>query len=186
MQSNRHMKKKIFLGVSLAVVMLALVVLGQRVRESISHHSQLYSRPRKAWKELALVPIARLATDRTWLTNEVAKVKASPSQEALPWLPENLILMQNGEWLVYTNICNKEDARLHDLFIAKGSNAKWYYSDFHFCIRMISLEVLGVDQPANLQQFIDDYSVRNFDGRSDECLQESWDRKLHFHVSNTR
>ena len=53
--------------------------------------------------------------------------------------------MTNGAYLVYSQLCTKQNPRIHDIFIARGSDGKWYYSTFHFCIEMFTLraEVLG-------------------------------------------
>jgi hypothetical protein len=59
---------------------------------------------------------------------------------------------------------------VHDIFIAKGSDGKWYYTDFHFCVRMMVLN----DQPASLAEFKHRYFLAEFDGVSDAALERSW------------
>lgn len=169
------MKKKILLGVSAVIAVVLLAGLGQYVRSRLSPHQRLYGKPRKEWKETALGTVARRATNMTWVATEIAKMRADPDKVGLWWRSQKLLLMENREWIVYTNICIKQDSRIHDLFIGRGSEGKWYYSDFHFCIEMITLE----EQPKNLQDFVQTYSLREFDGRSNECLQATWDHKFH-------
>ena len=91
------------------------------------------------------------------------------------WLSDKIILTGSGEWLVYRSHCSK--ARPHnvkDIFLAKGSDGKWYYSTFHFCVGMVVLR--GEPQPPDLKMFVHEYNLREFDGQSDECLKEtkSW------------
>jgi hypothetical protein len=84
--------------------------------------------------------------------------------------------MTNGEYLVYAHIDAKEDGRIHDIFIARGSDGKWYYSTFHFCIGMVTLaaEVLGPGWNGSISEFATAYSAHEFDGHSDECLKKTW------------
>jgi hypothetical protein len=80
---------------------------------------------------------------------------------------------RNGEWLAYTNVCRKEDRHIHDLFLARGSDGRWYYSTYHFCIGMIVLR-MEEQQPEDLAGFAKTYFLRTFDGQSDDCLQKTW------------
>ena len=83
-----------------------------------------------------------------------------------------MILMRKGEWLAYTNVCRKQDRHIYDLFLARGSDGRWYYSTYHFCIGMIVLRM--EEQPEDLAEFARTYFLRTFDGRSDDCLQKTW------------
>lgn len=81
--------------------------------------------------------------------------------------------MQNGEWMLCENICQKQDYRIQDLFIGSGSDGRWYYSTFHFCI---GKEVLRMEaQPESLTQLVKGYWLVPFDGKSDDCLRATWD-----------
>ena len=82
-------------------------------------------------------------------------------------------MLQNGDWIVCENICQKEDNRIHDLFIGRGSDGRWYYSTFHFCVDLMVLHVED-RQPATLAQFADGFYLTPFDGRSDDCLRQTW------------
>ena len=99
------------------------------------------------------------------------------------WLTDKLILMKSGEWLVYKSHCSKEEPHIvRDIFLAKGSDGKWYYSTFHFCVGMCVLR-MEETQPPNLSAFVHEYNLREFDGHSDESLRltkswpASWDEK---------
>ena len=85
--------------------------------------------------------------------------------------------MTNGEWIAYTNICRKQDFKIQDLFIGRASDGKWYYSTYHFCIDMVVLrmrEDMLEPRPGSVKQFADEYYLKEFDGRSDECLRKTW------------
>jgi len=88
-------------------------------------------------------------------------------------------MMKNGEWIAYANICQKEDWRIHDIFIERASDGQWYYSTFQFCTGMIVLRMQGEaeGQPESVPKFVQEYYLRPFDGRSDECLGTTWPLK---------
>jgi hypothetical protein len=83
--------------------------------------------------------------------------------------------MTNGEWMAYRNVCAKEEDRIADLVIGRGSDGKWYYSTFHFCIGMLNLRTM--EQPESLPRFQTEYFLQEFDGHSDECLKKTWPPK---------
>jgi hypothetical protein len=138
----------------------------------------LHAPARKEWKEQALPEIARRATDAAWVAAETASLKAKLAQDPSDdstWFSDRLILMKNGEWISYASKCSKEDSRIHDIFVGRASDGKWYYSTYHFCVGMLELRV--EEQPDDLTHFIRDFFLREFDGRSDECLNLTWPPK---------
>lgn len=104
---------------------------------------------------------------------ELKKKGTDDSSDSDGWLSERLIVMRNGDWLAYTNICRKQDQHIYDLFLARGSDGQWYYSTYHFCIGMVALR-MEEEQPDDLAGFAKTYYLRTFDGQSDECLQKTW------------
>ncbi len=139
---------------------------------------RLDSKARKQWKEKAIAEIARQTKDTTPFLKEIGAMKTRPSvkSEWDRWISEDVVLMTNGEWVAYRNICAKEKGRIPDLFIGRGSDGKWYYSTYHFCIGMIVLRTM-MDQPESLAKFRADCFLQEFDGRSDECLKTTWPLK---------
>src|SRR5258705_13844255 len=106
------------------------------------------------------------------MTNEITRLRLEAAQDPeRGWVGTNLLVMTNGDWLLYQNNCVKEPSHLHDLFLARGSDGKWYYSTFHFCVDMIVLRAgMWADQPdapGSLAEFVKTYAVREFDGKSD-------------------
>ena len=164
------------IAMPILLILVALsIVLFQR-------HQVLQAR--RDWKDEAISLINSLANDPNWVLKEKAHVASAdverdPAILAEEWLSTRMILMSNGEWLVYQNHCSKEKPKLNakprrpvsDIFIAKGSNGKWYYSTCHFCVGMIV--ITGDDPPPSIAKFARRYHLREFDGQSDECLQQT-------------
>jgi hypothetical protein len=135
-------------------------------------------RARRAWKEAAIPEIARRADDKDWVAKETAMLKESSEREprviAEHWLNDRMILMANGEWLVYKSHCHKVPPHdVRDICLAKGSDGKWYYTTCHFCVGMTALRMMQRTQPTDLASFAKRYHLREFDGKSDECLKET-------------
>ena len=85
---------------------------------------------------------------------------------------KHIILTRKGEWLAFANRCQKQDGRIPDIFLARGSDGRWYYSTYHFCIDMINLR--SEEQPEDLADIGRAYFLQTFDGHSDDCLQKTW------------
>ena len=138
-------------------------------------HGRLHAQARKEWKDAAIAGIERRAGDPAWLEKELAAVKdklEAEGEDEGGWFTKDILLLKNGDWVAYAAQCSKEDARIHDIFIGHASDGKWYYSTYHFCIGMIVLRMDG--RPQSLAKFISECSLREFDGRSDECLNKTW------------
>lgn len=88
------------------------------------------------------------------------------------WMDAKVIFNEDGSWLAYRSRCHKQDPRVYDLFIAKASDGRWYHSTYHFCINAMVLGENG--QPSSLEDFRKDYSLVEFDGKSDEALEPTW------------
>ncbi len=157
----------ILIGLALGISGVAAIMGVGRLRYSARH----------AWKERAIQEIAQRTGDPRWSVEQselLRKAGAPDRDNPDTWLSGQMILMQNGDWVAYTNICRKENWRIDDLFIGKGSDRQWYYSTYHFCIGMVVLRM--ETQPASLDEFVKAYYLRSFDGHSDECLQKTWPR----------
>ena len=138
---------------------------------------RLQAEPRREWKEQAIATIERRLSDRQDLQSEIdsiAKTLSTTRPAPGSWVGQDVLVMKNGEWIAFDNICSKEDSRIHDLFIGHGSDGKWYYSTFHFCRDMTTLRVMQEWQPDSLAQFARAYWLTQFDGRSNEALKTTW------------
>ena len=119
---------------------------------------------RRAWKDSAVVNVARLADDPAWRAQEIS------SLESPDWATGQIAVMKNGEWIVGDG--KYHDPDVNDIFVGKASDGKWYYSTFHFCQNNITLHMEL--QAADLAAFKARYALREFDGVSDEALQKTW------------
>jgi hypothetical protein len=139
---------------------------------------RLDSKARKQWKEKAIAEIAEQTKDTAPILRKIGSMKTKPSVESEwdGWISQDLIVMKNGEWMAYRNVCAKEEGRIPDLFLGRGSDGHWYYSTYHFCIGMLVLKDM-MDQPESLTKLRDDGFLKEFDGRSDDCLKKTWPLK---------
>jgi hypothetical protein len=158
----------IIAGVFSVLVAVAVVAIAARNAPSAS--------ARRAWKEKAIAEISSRVADSAWPSNELARLQTKgingPGNSGT-WLSERLIVMRNGDWVAYAAICQKENRRIQDLFIGRGSDGSWYYSTYHFCIDMLELR-MEENPPDDLAAFSQTYHLRQFDGHSDECLGKTW------------
>lgn len=135
----------------------------------------LHSSARRAWKERNIADIAARVAAPSWPTNEFAQLKPQSTNDLsddTSWLSEHIIVTRRGEWLAYANSCQKQDGRIADIFLARGSDGHWYYSTYHFCVGMVVLRM--EEQPEDLAAFAKTYFLQTFDGQSDDCLQKTW------------
>lgn len=133
------------------------------------------SSARREWKDRAIADISTRVANSAWVSNELAHLKTrgdNHPSDSDGWLSERLIVMRNGDWLAYANLCQKQDSRIRDLFLGRGSDGRWYYSTYHFCKGMVVLKM--EEQSDDLAGFAKTYYLRQFDGHSDECLQKTW------------
>jgi hypothetical protein len=129
---------------------------------------------RKAWKERSLSEINSLVNQPVELNRLAEAMKTRDAASDDRWLSDRLMLLNNGEWLAYRSICSKENPKIADLFLARGSDGNWYYSTYHFCKGMIVLQ--GDFPPESISNFVQEYFLQKFDGQSDDCLEKTWPR----------
>jgi hypothetical protein len=154
---------------------VAAVLTATAVLVVFSGRDPLQSRARRNWARKSIAEIAARVAEPAWPTNEFSRLKpqrTGESSEEASWISDHIILTRKGEWLAYASVCRKEDGRIHDIFLARGSDGRWYYSTYHFCVRMIGLRI--DDQPEDLAGFARTYYLRTFDGRPDDCLKKTW------------
>ena len=166
------MKRKLIIGLVLGVVVIVVIALIPSPMQR-----RLHSPERKRWKDQAISQIAATTRDLHTFSNELATLSANSTAEPEDgWIGTNLIVMTNGEWLLYQNNCVKEPNHLHDLFLARGSDGKWYYSTFHFCTGMVVVRgrMFGDTDHGSIAEFTRTYFARQFDGKSDECLNKTY------------
>jgi len=134
---------------------------------------------RREWKDKALPEISTLTSNKDWVDGEKDLLTNSQQKQnqrimETGWLTDKMILMKSGEWLVYKSHCSKRPPKnVRDIFLANGSDGKWYYSTCHFCVALTTLRLNQQDPPKDLASFAKRYQLREFDGVSDDCLKET-------------
>jgi hypothetical protein len=168
------MRRRTWVILALAVAVPAGVALRLLRNDSLS------SAARKTWRDQAMASIKQKAGDPAWVKAETERIRSQPSgsihdslssNEIPNWMSKDLMLMADGSWLVHANICSKEDPKIRDLYLARGSDGRWYFSTMHFCVGMLVAYAQG--QPSSIQDFMDAYYVRTFDGTPDNCLEKT-------------
>lgn len=133
---------------------------------------------RRAWRDNAISAINARVADPKWLEGELEKLRPAitatrPSQSMGKWVGEELLIFRNGEWMICQNVCKKSKPnRIEDIFIGRGSDGRWYYSTFHFCVQKVVL--MNENPPDSLAHFVDGYWLVPFQPPSDECLKRTW------------
>jgi hypothetical protein len=132
-----------------------------------------FERRRTAWKDVALSRLQQISIPNPELDQKVKYLKtASKPGEPQQWVDVDCTVMINGEYLVHAFHHGFNVGWVDHLFLARGSNGRWYYSTYHFCNDMVG--VLGDDQPQSIHEFVSRYSLQEFDGKSDVCLKHTW------------
>jgi len=154
----QKMKSRIRTIIALAVL---LIVLGAAAVIAL-RPDQYHTSERRAAKEQMIEDIKI----------QVERLDPNKTFEGGAWWDDSFMRFEDGSWIAYRAQCHKVDPKVYDIFIGKGSNGSWYYSTFHFCIGMFMLE--GEEQIESLDEFISTYSLKKFDGVSDQALLPTW------------
>jgi hypothetical protein len=132
-----------------------------------------YGRVRADWMVATLPQIAGLSLTNADIRRELESLKASKGQgENQEWTGDHLLLMTNDQYLIYAFWHGFNSGFVDHLFLAHGSDGKWYYSTYHFCNHMAA--VFAEEPPSSIAEFTNRYSTREFDGKSEACLQHTW------------
>lgn len=123
---------------------------------------------RDEWRREAIAEVANLTGDPGRL--EAAKRALARGEGALepPWLSRDLIVMADGSWVAYRQICKKSDWRQCDFFIGRAADGRWFYSRSHFCIDMAAFRGTEIDPPPDLADFVANWSLVDFNGNPDD------------------
>lgn len=124
-------------------------------------------RPRTAWKNAALLRLALSVTNQMIRTEvDVLKVRTNAPYS---WIDNHVLLMTNGEFIIYEYRHGRNIYFPPHLFLGHCSDGRWLYSSYHFCNNLAMLG--GDDPPGSIAEFEKKYSAREFDGKSDVCLK---------------
>jgi hypothetical protein len=157
----------------LAVIIGALLfVLAAFTMLSFSH-TWKFQRNRVRWKDSALASLAALSVTNAEIRGELEELKEGPKPNLdLGWANQQVLLMTNGEYIVFMFWHGFNNGSVDHLFLGRGSDGRWFYSTYHFCTSMAG--VSGDNPPGSISEFARTYFARQFDGKSDECLKRTW------------
>ena len=132
-----------------------------------------YEHARTVWKTSALQRLAGLSNEA--ISREVEQLKASEGAgEYRIWTGDEVVLMTNGEYIAYAFWHGSNSGFVDHLFLGRCSDGRWLYSTYHFCNHMAGADA---DPPGSIKEFAATYSAREFDGKSDVCLEHTWPPK---------
>lgn len=154
--------------------LVVLCIIAGSVLVIVKRSDEFHTAERRQWKNDVIAAITKDLKNADYLKESLGDVPTPMGEfdDSEHWLTADTIVCRDASWLAYRAQTHKNDPKIHDIFIAKASDGKWYYSDFHFCKQMM---VLGSDgQPVTLDQFKKDYYLVEFDGSSDDALDPTW------------
>src|SRR4051812_9779000 len=100
MKRRRLMWVGIAVGIAAIILFVAPVVL-----TPLGQYGRLHSKARKQWKREATATIMTLSADGQMISNEIAILHAEAADKSGDgWIGTNILLMTNGEYLVYSHI----------------------------------------------------------------------------------
>lgn len=127
-------------------------------------------RKRTQWKGRALERLASLSITNEGIRLELEALKASNTNSVeFGWAHEHVLLMTNGEHIIYEYLHGANIYFPPHLFLGHCSDGRWLYSSYHCCN---SMSMVRFDEPPGLiTELAKRYSAREFDGKSDKCLK---------------
>ncbi|SPE51234.1 hypothetical protein SBV1_130103 [Verrucomicrobia bacterium] len=161
--------RKMIIWASVPLLIIALVIGG---RATVHYNLQ---RARKSWAIAAVRQLAAITLTNMEIRTELDQIKHPTPDLDFGWAHEHVILMTNGEYLVYAWWHGANSGFVDHLFLARGTAGKWYFSTYHFCNQMAG--ILGDEPAGSIAEFAKRYSVREFDGKSEDCLEHTWPPK---------
>jgi hypothetical protein len=158
--------RRVIIWLAIPFIIMFLILGG---RAAMKHR---YKSSRRNWKDEALGQITRTSMTNEEVRTEIDQIKHPTPNLNFGWTHQHVLLMTNGEFLVYAFRHGFNNGFVDHLFLAHGSDGRWLYSTYHFCNSMAG--VVGDDPPGSISEFSTRYTAREFDGKSDECLQHTW------------
>ena len=157
----------------LVVSLAAIVLLAATLAGLWWLVKQRAARERAQWRGPALERLAGLSITNEEIRHELDELKAGPTLSVdWNWMHDQVLLMTNGEFVIYASRHGANNGFVDHLFLGHCSDGRWLYSTFHFCNSMAMIR--GEDPPGSIAEFAKRYSAREFDGKSDKCLQHTW------------
>lgn len=127
---------------------------------------------RAVWKTESLVFLTAQSITNQAIADEMEQLKTSIGVGDHRWIGDHLLLMTNGEYLLYKHRHGANIGTIDHLFLARSSDNRWFYSTYHFCNSMAML--ISDEPPGSVLEFQTRYAAKEFDGKSDVCLEHTW------------
>ncbi len=169
-QRSGAVSRKLIIGLSIPLLLVGLVFGWW------SYTRYKEQRTRADWMATTLPRLASLSFTIEDINRELETLKASRrAGDRQKWAGDHVLLMTNDEYLVYASRHGFNNGFVDHLFLAHGSDGSWYYSTYHFCNHMVGVN--SDSPPGSIAEFARTYSARQFDGKSEVCLQHTWPEK---------
>ncbi len=157
----------------IGMIFSALVILAATLAGLWWYAKYKAAHDRAAWKVVALERLAALSITNAEILRELEELRANlQAGNDARWAHERVLLMKDGDYIIFANRHGANNGFVDHLFLGHSSDGRWLYSTYHFCNSMAA--VLIDNPPASIAEFERRYAVREFDGKSDLCLQHTW------------
>lgn len=167
--NTRQISRKVVIFVAVPLLVVAVLVGWWAAMQ------YKFQRARGNWKNATLQQLAETPLNNDQVRIELDQIRNPTHNLNFGWAHDHVILMTNGQYLVYAFWHGFNSGAVDHLFLAHGTDGKWYYSTYHFCSHMVG--ILSDDPAGSIGEFAGRYSLREFDGKSDECLKHTWPTK---------
>ena len=147
-------------GALLAAVLVLFALLGGVWWFAKARAKARAELARAQWKGPALERLASLTVTNEEILQELHQLRTPTPQLDFGWAHHHVLLMTNGEFIIYAFRHGANNGFVDHLFLGHGSDGRWLYSTYHFCS---SMGVLGVttlrDRLLNFQRDIQHASL---------------------------
>ena len=131
-----------------------------------------FEKERTRWKDRTLERLSQLSITNEEVRQDLSWLKTPAGNPHLDagWAGDNILLMTNGEYILYAFRHGFNNGFVNHLLLGHASDGRWLYSTYHF---HAPIEGAG-DAPTSINDFMRRYSAKEFDGKSNICLQKTW------------
>ncbi len=158
----------------LRVPLLILIGIGIAIALMLGTVHYGLNRERVTWMQKTLPRLASPSPQDTQIVEgELMRLKAGPGLDGHhAWVEDHVVRMADGEHLIYAFYHGNNMGLYDHLFLARGSDGRWFFSTYHFCSHLVAVRF--DEPPTSISDFAARYSAREFDGKSDVCLEHTW------------
>ena len=156
---------------AILVILIVLFVLASGLVGLHVFAKHKYEHERVQWKDRTLKRLSLLSITNEEISQEFFTLKSGSKPGLdLGWAGENVLVMTNGEYIIYAFRHGFNNGFVNHLLLGHASDGRWLYSTYHF-----HAPIEGSDAPpGSINEFAQRYSAKEFDGKSDVCLQKTW------------